>query len=380
MTASSKSRTDELLRLLGTSVLPVEDAEVSVARRARVVPNLITFAADSQAKHARFARARTVLSLAAAVAIFGTGAAYGVRHYAAPKTRGVSNAVLAVAGLVEVIHDRGEETLLPLETRVGVERSDEIVTAPGAEAKATLASGAEVRIGPDSRVRLLGGQGVADGTAEIAAGEAVDLAAGRVVVHVPKLGPARSFSVRTSDATVTVHGTIFTVERAAGGASPSTSVDVEQGSVSVVHDGVEVWLQRGDHWSSAPAPLPAAGDTHAEGPAPSDRVQGIPPGAAGTHEKGASSSLAAENRIVQSIMTARQGGGAGHALKLADRFLARYPTSPLVEVVRVERLRALAALGPAQVTAAEARRYQADYPQGFARQEAARLAGDSSTR
>jgi outer membrane protein assembly factor BamD (BamD/ComL family) len=88
-----------------------------------------------------------------------------------------------------------------------------------------------------------------------------------------------------------------------------------------------------------------------------------------------SSSLAAENRLLQAAMAARQQGDAPGAVQLAGELLARFPNSPLAEEARVERMRALLAGGNPAAAAAEARSYLSDYPQGFARQEASRVLG-----
>ena len=69
-------------------------------------------------------------------------------------------------------------------------------------------------------------------------------------------------------------------------------------------------------------------------------------------------------------MDARRRGQPRQALERLDRLLARYPDSPLSEIARVERLRALEMLGDRARTNAEARRYLNDYPHGFARDEA----------
>ena len=172
-----------------------------------------------------------------------------------PSATGVQpNAVLALSGSVGIVRG-GKEVAAPPLRDVAMEQADEVVTAEGALARASLASGAEVEIGPGSRVKLFGGDGPGGAGA---AGEAVNIAMGRVTVRVPKLGPSRSFSVRTPDAVVVVHGTVFSVERQRDVVSglSATKVAVEQGSVAVRRGGIEVLLQGGDRWSSAPTPTP----------------------------------------------------------------------------------------------------------------------------
>jgi hypothetical protein len=206
-------------------------------------------------------------------------------------------------------------------------------------------------------------------------------------VRVPKLGPLRTFAVETLEATVVVHGTAFSVERtgAVPGAPPRTLVQVAEGSVSVHHHGIQVLLHAGDHWSSssspatavesAPSSAPAAAAT--SGPARSKASTSGRAGSAKSSSQNAASdkgsNLAAENRLLQAAMAARQEGDAHRAAQLAGELAARFPASPLVEEARVERMRALVSAGAAAAATAEARSYLVDYPQGFARQEASRI-------
>ena len=61
------------------------------------------------------------------------------------------------------------------------------------------------------------------------------------------------------------------------------------------------------------------------------------------------------------------------ALVSLDELLSRHPGSPLAEVARVERLRALADTGDRSRLVREAESYLADYPQGLARAEVERM-------
>ncbi|KYF86241.1 hypothetical protein BE20_29740, partial [Sorangium cellulosum] len=97
-------------------------------------------------------------------------------------------------------------------------------------------------------------------------------------------------------------------------------------------------------------------------------------------EAPARASLTAENALLQSAMAARRGGQPGRAIERLDLLLGRYPDSPLAEIARVERLRAIEMLGDKQRTAAEARRYLKDYPQGFGREEATSASRPSGAR
>ena len=89
-----------------------------------------------------------------------------------------------------------------------------------------------------------------------------------------------------------------------------------------------------------------------------------------------SSSLAAENQLLQTAMAARQQGDPRRAAELAGELVRHYPASPLVEEARVERMRALAGAGGPVAAEGEARSYLTDYPKGFARHEATRILGN----
>ena len=391
----AKTPSDELLRQLSTAVAPVEDAALVAARRERVIAHLADRIPTLSARREQRRRLAWVLSFSSAAAIAAAIGFVATRGRTAfPEARPESiGALFALEGSVQVIH-RADEVVAPPFASMAVGSADEVVTGQGGRARASLASGAEVDIGPDSKVRLRGDQERPAGAAPSArstssgAREAVVLGAGRVTVRVPKLGPARSFAVETPEATVVVHGTAFSVERsAASGSEPRTSVDVTEGSVAVRHHGVEVLLRAGDHWSSA-----ARGAEHEDvemaGPrtAPIEAAPVKPKaagsnGRAGSSVKGSSdaasseksSSLAAENRLLQAAMAARQKGDARRAADLAADLVARYPASPLIEEARVERMRALLGAGVPAAAEAEARAYLVDYPRGFARSEAGRI-------
>ena len=73
-------------------------------------------------------------------------------------------------------------------------------------------------------------------------------------------------------------------------------------------------------------------------------------------------------------MQARRDGEEARAVALLGQLLADFPGTPLAQEARVERFRALRGLGQREAAAREARRYLADYPRGFATEEARGLA------
>jgi ferric-dicitrate binding protein FerR (iron transport regulator) len=396
----TKTSSDDLLRQLSATTTPIEDATLAAARRERVIAHLAdripTLPARRQ-KRRRLAWAVSFSSAAVIASVMGLAATRG--RTVVPLARSeATSALLALEGSVQVLH-RANEVVAPPLARMAIDNADEVVTGEGGRARASMASGAEVDIGPDTKVRLRGDEEMREGAGARtaspgAAREAVMLGAGRVTVRVPKLGPARSFAVETPEATVVVHGTAFSVERTvAPGSEPRTSVDVTEGSVAVRHHGVEVFLRPGDRWSSAASAAEredadGAGPRAAplEGSSPKPKSPGSGGRFAGSPVKGSeggptsekNSTLAAENRLLQSAMAARQKGDPRRAADLAADLVARYPASPLVEEARVERMRALLSSGGSAAAEAEARVYLADYPRGFARAEASRILAGAS--
>jgi hypothetical protein len=210
------------------------------------------------------------------------------------------------------------------------------------------------------------------------------LAVGRVEVSVDKDSPiTRSVVVETPNAEVVVHGTVFAVGVSSRNQQSVTDVSVTRGSVWVLQHGVQAAvLGAGQHWSSdakpaagasaeptvaapvAPPPLPTSEGT------PSRREPTVR-GAARTPAETKSSTLAEQSRMFQEAIDARNRGEDTRAAELFARLLARYPS---YEEAEVQLFRAQKRLGRMTAAAAEARRYLALHPQGFARDEARDLA------
>lgn len=94
---------------------------------------------------------------------------------------------------------------------------------------------------------------------------------------------------------------------------------------------------------------------------------------AGAAPSDSASTLAQENDLYAAASSAARSGNDVLAVSDLSSLLSRYPASPLAQNARVDRFRALARLGRKQEAVAQARRYLADYPNGFARDEAKAL-------
>jgi ferric-dicitrate binding protein FerR (iron transport regulator) len=266
--------------------------------------------------------------------------------------------VAAASGAVVVTHE-GTPRAVPTASDVALAGDDEVSTTPDAHARVVLASGATVEVAAGSRVRV---------QKSAPKNERVALAAGEVDVHVPKLAAGESFGIATPDALVTVHGTSFVVTVRDGG----SHVKVREGLVSVLAAGVETFVHPGEEWPTAPSDSPPT--TTAPAPTLSSSSKAPPPVAprssAGHVD---ASTLAEQNRLLQSALDARRKGEEARAVEQLSMLLARYPRSPLAQEARVEKFRALEKMGRHEKAVAEAKRYLVEFPAGFAAEEAKSL-------
>jgi hypothetical protein len=211
--------------------------------------------------------------------------------------------------------------------------------------KLTLDDGASVAVVEEGRAQIFG------------------LRAGNLRADVAKLHEGERFLIRTADTEVEVRGTSFRVEQV--DAVPSchpdlhTRVVVSEGVVVVRHAGVEDRVGAGERWPAACAAVaPSGGGSNAAPPTP-----GVVPPAS------SASKLAAANELFLRAESASKSGDPRGAVKLFDRLLADYPTTPIAESATVERMRALDKIDRVRAVSA-ARDYLARFPRGFARAEA----------
>ena len=266
--------------------------------------------------------------------------------------------VTALSGSAEIAQGAVERPLAAA-TPTRIEDSEELVTGPDGLARASLPTGALVQVGPRARVRFSRVRGAGQPL-----GDRVELLGGRVDVQVPKLVHGEEVSVQTAGVTVVVHGTKFSVEQVAP--SGETRVVVTEGTVAVYFGHEERLLTAG---ASLVVPADVAWSTPNQmNAAPSD------PSSGGPDRVERPSTLGAENGMLSSAMQLRREGDPKEARALLDELLGRFPGSPLTEIARVERMRALRDMRAEDAARREAERYLIDYPQGFAREEAMHLA------
>jgi hypothetical protein len=266
--------------------------------------------------------------------------------------------VLAVmGGLGGGVRHAGVATISDLRGNAVI-AGNEVSTGPGDAVRAGLPTGATVEVDPLSRARFEVAP-VAEGR-----GDRIALLTGRLDVSVPKLGARRDLQVQTAEATVVVHGTRFVVEATPGATRVTVIegvVEVDSpGQVRILTEGMSFTVADAAAGSSAPSGTPAASPP---GPAPvmTDLRAGV--------KRGGPSTLASENALLADAMRLRREQQGDRALASLDELLSRHPDSPLAEVARVERLRALTDTGNRSRLVREAESYLTDYPQGLARTE-----------
>jgi hypothetical protein len=358
-----KRRVEDVLESMGRMVVPVPDDPE--AERERVVESLNRRLDMARRTRRAGARQRWLFVAAAAAMCLSAGAAFARFRRAEPAPR------VAVIESPANVFRRGDAVHTDLrEARRGVLENGALVA---------LSGGTELTV-----------SALTPGTDELV------LDRGRVDLTVPKLGSGHTLSVTTPDATVTVRGTRFSVQVVIEGSRAVTSVEVTQGSVWVRRGDTRLVLEAGSHWSSRvpePAAVPVASGDHAspvasEAPGASAALpqpDGPPSkvtastGSSPAHAQAApptaveSSTLGQENDLYGAAQSAAREGNDVLAASILSTFLTRYPSSPLTQNVRVDRFRALLRSGRTQDAVAQARRYLADYPNGFARDEAKAL-------
>jgi hypothetical protein len=357
------------------SIVPPSDRDANAAIEA--------IARELESLQAR-KRRRRVVALACAVA-----ASIVIAVGAGRVLRGAHDSAVVSEVSGGVLVTRGNDGTTAVRGAV-IEKGDRIVASAAGRATLVLRRGTELRASGGADLVV----------AEYSAAEVFDLRAGSIELEVAKLAVGERFIVRTNDAEVEVRGTRFHVD--AGGEhcnGTTTRVKVTEGIVVVRHGGTETSVRANESWpaecpTAAAAPTPSmttpapmvesTNDPIAAAPRASARPKlavalplAAPANASSTAATAPipSSELAEQNRLYADAMAAKRRGEPANALASLDRLLTSHPHGPLAESAAVERMRILAATDPSRASEA-ARAYLARYPNGHARDEAKKLAGD----
>ena len=283
--------------------------------------------------HKARAKRRTRWIVAAASVAAAAAATLGGAHYVGLQ-RGVAGAsadqdrvvVHSVAGAASVIV--AGETAAVIGDRPVVPGS-RIVTAPTGRLILAFAAGTSAVLEEGGDVTLGGGGAV----------QKVRLDVGSIDLHAADRPDDPRFLVQTRDAEVEAHGGAVKVAVASSDAScgdgTTTRVSVSEGAAVVRHAGVETRVGEGEQW---PAGCASTTRAVAGGSSAGATVFGAvrpPP------TPSAASTLGEQNDLFAQAIAARRRGDPGTAVAGFDRFLARYPASPLAESATVERMRVL---------------------------------------
>ena len=247
--------------------------------------------------------------------------------------------------------------------------------------------GAPVRIGSaDGTVLTLEARGELS-VVEQSATRRFALRHGAVRAQVAHLHDGERFLIATDDAEIEVHGTVFRVALADGDPGCEdgrrTRVSVTEGIVSVRAGGRETLVAAGDTWpacarTAAPAPIvapapapharPLAAALAGGGRRQLPTVQTLP---APSHQ---TAGLSLANDLFAAAVRAKREHRTDEALRLFARLLEVAPDGPLAEGATAQKMKLLATRDPEAGRRAAAD-YLARYPDGFARDDARRLAG-----
>jgi hypothetical protein len=370
---------EDLLEALGRVPIPAESSERAAARRERVLQRL------EQVEQRVAARSRTRgrrLRLAGAGVAFACGAAAALGF---PQLRSMMQPVAVPLELVSGRIETGPQGLRPADGGFQLSVGQKL-RVTSARARVDVERNATLDLTAATELSFAG----------VTGRRVLELHRGSVHLTVEPLGAGQSLAVRTTDATVTVHGTRFSVTASAAEGQACTIVDLEQGVVSVDSRGRHALLTAPSNWSSclapskpasaAPAPLaptpaaevrpePLAPEVKpAPAPtfhAPADSVRHTTPDPASKAK--AASTLGEENLLLASARKAALGGDDVRAIALLERLLQMYPRSILAQNASVERFRALGRLGRHGDARKAATRYLSEYPDGFAQDEARAL-------
>ncbi len=320
------ARVRALFEPLRSAPVSVPDAETAQAERDALLPFLergIANIPEQRAARERARRRAWLMAAAGAVLVLG-GSALGVHHF----------------------WGRGNTTVAGSQpSESGAFVGDAAFTTPAnSSARVVTEGGVRVDVAPATRARVVASAaGAAPNTASAGEkGARVDLFDGSVTLDVPKQAPGSSVRVITPEATVTVHGTHFTVAYDARGETKLTCVRVEHGKVSVerrTHEGLRSEMLTDGQSSGCADSASAQGAEAATDQAAPEGVTGAPavpaPGSrSGSHAPGARSTLAQENALLRDALAAEQSGDFARAERKLRLLVSKYPQSSLSQEAR----------------------------------------------
>ena len=360
---------DDLVRDLGDlgkGAVPVEDDARAAYRRERVVRALERKLGDVKQGRVPGRRRPWAMIAAAAAVVLAAGGGVSVFRSAALEPA----AIAALPSAVEVRSIIGDVSIRPAGAHSRSASLGELLR--GGELVRT-GVGASIDIGIESGRAHLDPSSELEIVQPTAKERRLRLGKGGVDVDLPfKLARGEHLVIETPDAEVLVVGTAFTVQvRSDASGAPVTNVKVRRGTVWVSHNGKqEAVLGAGQDWASAKTLAAVAADLPE---AKSSDAPRAPSRGRVTSRPVESGTLAEENRLFESALSARNAGDFAAAAEGFRQLLTRFPRSVLTEQALAGRFRALERGGRTAAAVISARRYLSSYPQGFARADAERI-------
>ncbi|HEX3854199.1 MAG TPA: FecR domain-containing protein [Polyangiaceae bacterium] len=360
---------------------PLLSVELSDSKRAQAIDVIAQALAAKTRRRAR----RVWISGIASVAAAGLLGYAGIRQFAgwgsAPNVQAVSAVVRPTGSGSAILDQAGKQALL---SPLNLQQGGRLVAGGTGGASVRLSTGTELAVEHDTNLEFENAGPV----------ERFFLSQGVLQAKVAKLRDGQRFIVRTPDAEVEVRGTAFRVSivepdaNCANGAR--TRVSVSEGIVEVRGAGASTYVHPGETWpagctlipavatdstrSAAPAlalqPTPLKSDRTERASSVSSEQQALEPAQRPAKE---ASSIAQQNELFAEANAARQQGDSSRAVSYFEQLIARYPSSPLAEGAAVQRMILLAGMNPAAGRSA-ARQYLVRYPQGYAKNDAEKLA------
>lgn len=200
-------------------------------------------------------------------------------------------------------------------------------TLAGASLSIETLIGVHVALEPSSTLLL-------SDAAPAAKSSEVTLTEGRIDVKVPKLGQGRQFSVLTPNATITVHGTAFTVTvRRAESQTSRTCVELREGVISVDSEGRVERLIAPARFGCDKTPVSSVA-TQAEPTTTTTTTEIAPPPAVNTDTARPRYTLAQETRLLQTALGAERRKDFATAEKSLRSLLSTYPNSVVAPEAR----------------------------------------------
>jgi hypothetical protein len=364
---------------------PLTSVELSDSKRAQAID---VIAQALVAKTRRRARRVWISGLASVAAAALLGYA-GVQQFAA---LGPAHSVQAVSAVVRptgsgsaILDQAGTQALV---SPLSLPQGGRLVAGGTGGASVRLSTGTELAVEHGTSLEFENAGPV----------ERFFLSQGVLQAKVAKLRDGQRFVVRTPDAEVEVRGTAFRVSivepdaNCANGAR--TRVSVSEGLVEVRGAGASTYIHPGETWPAGCVAV-ASGASGASGatvsahpiatalasqparPRRGDRALSVLSEQEATEpaQRPAkeASSIAQQNALFAEATAARQLGDSARAVSFFEQLMARYPASPLAESAAVQRMVLLSGMNPGAGRSA-ARQYLVRYPQGYAKNDAEKLA------